>query len=139
PTYRPSLETTLRWQAGQLAADQRALARGVAADRVALDAPRLAALAPADRAAVLEIAHDYLYYQLQSDSQNAPADAAHANAILLDRSRIARPSPFSALPTPHTPPDSGHHTMRIATSAVYEAGDLSLGLRIRQAYHDLLD
>lgn len=139
PLFRPSLQTTLRWQADQLDADQRALARDVAADRVAFDDPRLTQLAPVARAAVLEVAHDYLYYRLQSEPENAPADQAHANAILLARSRIARSSPFGEVPTPSTPPDRGHSTLRVATSAVYEAGDLSLGLRLRPAYHDLLD
>ncbi|WP_353177362.1 DUF4105 domain-containing protein [Salinisphaera sp. T5B8] len=139
PRFRPSLETTLRWQADQLSADQRALARAVAADDVALDGPELAALDPADRAAVFEVAHDYLYYRLQSDPASAPADQAHANAILLARSRIARPSSFAPVPTPETSPDQAHRTLRVAAETVYEADELSLGLRIRPAYHDLLD
>ncbi|WP_353219456.1 DUF4105 domain-containing protein [Salinisphaera sp. S4-8] len=139
PRFRPSLETTLRWQADQLSADQRTLARAVAADDVALDGPELAALDPADRAAVLEVAHDYLYYRLQSDPASAPADQAHANAILLARSRIARPSSFAPVPTPETSPDQAHRTLRVAAETVYEVDELSLGLRIRPAYHDLLD
>jgi len=139
PLFRPSLETTLRWQADQLDADQRSLARELTADEVAFDAPRLTRLAPAERAAVLEVAHDYLYYRLQSEPESAPADQAHANAILLERSRIARPSPFTEVPTPETPPDQGHRTLRLAASTIYEADDLSLGLRLRPAYHDLLD
>ena len=139
PRFRPSLETTLRWQADQLSADQRALARGVAADDVAFDDARLTELEPDAHAAVLEVAHDYLYYRLQSDPANAPADQAHANAILLARSRIARPSSFAPVPAPKTSPDQAHRTLRVAASTVYEAGDLSLGLRIRPAYHDLLD
>ncbi|MES1928971.1 hypothetical protein SADO_06942 [Salinisphaera dokdonensis CL-ES53] len=139
PRYRPSLETTLRWQADQLDVDQRDLARELAADEVAFDDARLTALAPADRAAVLEVAHDYLYYRLQSEPEKAPADQAHANAILLERSRIGQPSPFTEVPTPETPPDQGHRTLRLASSMIYEADDLSLGLRLRPAYHDLLD
>jgi hypothetical protein len=139
PRYRPSLETTLRWQADQLEAGQRDLARELAADEVEFGDPRLKALTPADRAAVLEVAHDYLYYRLQSEPENAPADQAHANAILLERSRIARPSPFTEVPTPATPPDAGHRTLRVAASTIYEGDDLSLALRLRPAYHDLLD
>ena len=85
------------------------------------------------------MAHDYLYYRLQSDPANAPADADHANAILMARSRIARPSSFAPVPAPMTSPDQAHRTLRVATSAIYEGDDLSLGLRIRPAYHDLLD
>ena len=139
PRFRPSLETTLRWQVDQLDAEQRSLARELAADKVAFDDSRLTALPPAERAAVLEVAHDYLYYRLQSEPGNAPAGRAHANAILLERSRIARASPFGDVPTPDAPPDRGHHTLRLATAAVYEGDDLSLGLRLRPAYHDLLD
>ncbi len=139
PTFRPSLETTLRWQAQQLPPEQRDLAVAVAADDVPLDSQSLASLAPADRAAVLEVGHDYLYYQLQSEPETAAADQAHANAILLARSRIARPSPFAAVPAPATPPDQGHKTTRLNMSAIYEDDDFSLGLRIRPAYHDLLD
>jgi len=139
PTFRPSLETTLRWQADQLTPEQLDLAVAVAADAVPLDSPRLAALAPADRAAVLEVGHDYLYYQLQSANESAEADQAHANAILLARSRVARPSPFASVPAPATPPDQGHRTTRLNVSAIYADDDFSLGLRIRPAYHDLLD
>lgn len=139
PRYRPSLETTLRWQADQLTAVQRELAIAVAAGRAPLDGSRLQALPEREQAAVLEVAHDYLYYQLQSDNAEAEAGPEHANAILLARSRIAQPSPFARVPAPETPPDQGHRTLRLASSAVYEAGDLSLGLRLRPAYHDLLD
>jgi len=139
PRYRPSLETTLRWQADQLSAEQRDLAIAVAADRVPLDGARLQALTARERAAVLEVAHDYLYYRLQSDNAEAESDRAHANAILLARSRIPQPSSFTGVPAPETPPDQGHRTLRLAGSAVYEADDLSLGLRLRPAYHDLLD
>ncbi|MES1924527.1 DUF4105 domain-containing protein [Salinisphaera sp. T31B1] len=139
PAFRPSLETTLRWQAGQLTPEQRDLATGIAADRVPLDAPAVVSLPADDRAAVLEVAHDYLYYQLQSEHERPEADQAHANAILLARSRIPHPSPFAPVPAPATPPDRGHKTTRLAASTIYEQGDLSLGLRIRPAYHDLLD
>lgn len=139
PRYRPSLETTLRWQADQLAPDQRALATAVAADKIPLDDARLTSLPAADHAAVLEVAHDYLYYRLQSEPARAPAGPDHANAILLARSRIPRPSSFADVPTPATPPDRGHRSLRVASSVVYEGGDLSLGLRVRPAYHDLLD
>ncbi|MES1948041.1 hypothetical protein C84B14_11844 [Salinisphaera sp. C84B14] len=139
PRFRPSLETTLRWQADQLSAEQRTLAREIAADRVAFDDSRLTGLSPDAQAEVLEVAHDYLYYRLQSDPANAPADTEHANAILMARSRIARPSSFAPVPAPATSPDQAHRTLRVATAAIYEGDDLSLGLRIRPAYHDLLD
>ncbi|GAB3674456.1 Lnb N-terminal periplasmic domain-containing protein [Salinisphaera aquimarina] len=147
PTFRPSLETQLRWQADQLTPEQRALATGIAADEIALDDGRVTRLDATDHAAVLEVAHDYLYYQLQSgearerdDQRAARAQRqAHANAILLARSRIPRPSPFARVPAPKTTPDEGHRTLRVQASTVYEADDVSLGFRIRPAYHDLLD
>ena len=139
PGYRPSLETTIRWEAGQLDPADRELALDVAAARVPLEGEALSELAPDVRAGVLEVAHDYLYYRLQSDAEAVEADSDHADAILLARSQIRQPSPFTPVPAPRTPPDRGHESLRMAAAAVYEGDDLSFGLRIRPAYHDLLD
>lgn len=137
--YRPSLQTRLRWRAQQLGADRRDLVLALAEGRVAPGAPRLAALPARTRARLLQVAHGYLYYQLQQDSVDRGQALPRARAILLARSRIDTRAAFAPVPVPETPPDKGHKTLRIGLGGVWEAGVFSLGLRIRPAYHDLLD
>jgi hypothetical protein len=157
--YRPSMQTSLHWEASQLTHAQLSLAQAVANRRLPLNAPRLAALDGADHAGVLEVAYDELRYRLQAKGAQAgdvdedldnngdpvaatPADTAterFANRILLARSRIPRRSPFSPVPAPRTSPEDGHRSLRINASGIYADGNFSLGVRIRPAYHDLLD
>lgn len=157
--YRPSMETSLRWEAKQLTGAQLSLADDIARQRVPLDGPALVALDEADQAGVLEVAYDELRYRLQADSADAsdadeeqggdakpaqltPAQAAReqfANRILLARSRVRRRSPFGGVPRPQTSPEQGHRSLRVNVSGIQADANFSLGVRIRPAYHDLLD
>lgn len=137
--YRPALATRLRWHADLLTRPRRALALAVAAGRVAPDARRLHTLEPRARARVLEVAHDYLYYRQQAAAVPAQAVAQRIQRILLARSHITVDSGFPPVPEPSLSPAQGHGTLRLAAGGVWEDGQFSLGLRLRPAYHDLLD
>ncbi|MES1937884.1 Lnb N-terminal periplasmic domain-containing protein [Salinisphaera hydrothermalis] len=141
--YRPSMETTLRWETRQLSPAEQTLARKVSRHELAPDAPALNALPAKRRAAVLEVAYDALNYQLSSKEVKAavPGQAGrdYANHILAVRASIPRRSPFGRVPTPKTSPEDGHRSLRVNVSGVYADDDFSLGFRIRPAYHDLLD
>lgn len=141
--YRPSMETTLRWETEQLSPAEQRLARKVSRHELAPDAPAIQALDSERRAAVLEVAYDALDYQLSAEEVDAPvsgrAGRDYANHILAVRASIARRSPFSDVPTPKTSPEDGHRSLRVNASGVYADDSYSIGFRIRPAYHDLLD
>lgn len=137
--YRPSMQTELRRHASQLDTDERQLALAVARGQVAPDSSRLAVLPASTRAGVLEVAHDYLYYRFQQGSVNRDRGLPRARAILLARSTIHDKADFAPIPVPDTPPDKGHKTLRLAFDGSWRDDVFSFGLRLRPAYHDLLD
>lgn len=136
--YRPALATRLKRHVALLTESQRALALAVTAGRVRADAPIVQTLPARVRARVLAVAHDYLYYQQQAGRISGKT-AARAEQILLARSRIPLDSQFPPVPQPTVSPAEGHGTLRLAVGGVWERGLFSLGLRVRPAYHDLLD
>lgn len=137
--YRPSLQTELRWRSRQLNTANRHLALALAEGRVAPDSSQLTMLSARIQARVLQVAHDYLYYRFQQGGVDREQGLPRSRAILLARSRIGVSADFAPVLIPNTPPDKGHKTLRIGVAGVWEGGEFSLGLRIRPAYHDLLD
>lgn len=138
--YRPSRRTVLKSESTQITRAQRDLALKLADGR--LDPGRLAALEPdpAARAQTLDVAHDLVAYRFVSGKIKREPAVARARKLLIARSRIdVVQRVFEPPPRPETPPDKGHATARLAVGPVLEDGDASLGLRIRPAYHDLLD
>lgn len=139
PDYRPSLATVLDRHAESLPESQLDLALAVADGREPPDGDALANLPPRARARVLEVAHDHLYYRYQTGAVPRQSGVARARQILLARSRVATDADFPPVAEPATPPEAGHDTLRVAAGPVWEGDDAGIGLRLRPAYHDLLD
>ncbi|WP_353251824.1 DUF4105 domain-containing protein [Salinisphaera sp. PC39] len=138
PAYRPALATVLRAEAARLDAPRRTLARSVAAGRAAPDGDAVAALPRETAARVLEVAHDLLYYRLQTGGAAAAA-RPRLEAILEARSRLGGRSGVSSPPPPGPGPHAGHPTARVAFGGVWTDDGFRLGARLRPGYHDLLD
>ncbi len=134
--YRPASTTLIHARAGHLEKRSALLARDVATQRAPLDDPRLAQLAPQDRAAVLELAYEYANYRRASQ---ATQDNGFARALLLARSRIDAPNAAPAIPVPAVRPDAGHKTSWLALGAGVRDGEAYEELHYRPTYHDLLD
>lgn len=132
PEFRPALATELKARADAVgAAGQRradALARGEATP------------AAAEGAAVLALAEALLQYRL-AGSAVRPEDA-RPRALSLLRARAATGVRGDALqvPVPAVEPTAGHATARgaLGLRGGRDAGE-QLTLRLRPAYHDLLD
>lgn len=139
PDYRPALATTLRAEAGTLSPAELELALAVATGEAAPDGDRLAALAERDAARVLEVAHDHLYYRRQTGAETAEEAGPRLRSILLARSRIGTGAEFPPAPRPEAAPHAAHPTLRFAAGGVWEDDRFTLRLRLRPAYHDLLD
>lgn len=131
PVYRPALAT-------RLAAERRAmpptdveqidqLARG----EVANDDPQITKLPERQQARLLQAAQDLAYYRKQIDN------AESAVNLLQRRSQL--PSVQQAQVAEPAGPLEGHETARLSLAVATEGGKTGLNLRIRPAYHDLMD
>lgn len=132
-TYRPAAER-------RLLQDSRHNPREVNAAALALatDPGRNTGLAPAVEVTALETAYDYLYYQFLSGQQD---DRTRTDLRRLLVRRAALPEQGERTPPaqPAVDPAAGHPTARLALAAGEARDAAYLGLRLRPAYHDLLD
>ena len=138
-SYRPSRATVLRNDLGQVDARQRRAALQIAAGKAA-PAKAVRALSGARRRAqTLEVAHDAVAYRFAAGQLARSQAVKRARRILLARSRISATRVFTPPPRPRVNPAQGHGTARIAAGLNWAHGRPSLSLRLRPAYHDLLD
>lgn len=137
--FRPALRTELEHQADALTPEQREIALAVSTGALTPQSDELLALPERERARVLEVAHDLIYYRFQTGEDVRDDALPRSRAVLLARSGIPQSSSFAPVPVPDTPPDEGHSTLRSSAAAVWEDDEFSIGLRIRPAYHDVLD
>ncbi|HEX4869403.1 MAG TPA: DUF4105 domain-containing protein [Moraxellaceae bacterium] len=124
----------------RLLQDARDNAPGVnrAARRLADDPAAPTALPPADEAAALEAAYDYRYYQFVAGDQDADA-RSDLRQLLVRRAALDVPAQRTPPAPPAVDPAGGHPTARIALAAGNARDAAYLALRLRPAYHDLLD
>ncbi len=100
--FRPSSRTVIEHRLGQLGAGERTLVDDLANGRRPLDDPAVEALAPARRAAVLELAAEFVSYQMRTGERSRDEAAPLALQLLAARSRIAAvPAPARCPSRPH--------------------------------------
>lgn len=139
-SYRPSRHTQVVHEYHQLSAPARRAARAVAVGRLNPQAPTMAKLSPLARARALEVAYTLEQYHFFAGQLPRRQAVRRARRILLARSRVPVTAPlFTAPPRPAVAPDEGHATARLAAGLEFEQGREDLFLRLRPAYHDLLD
>ncbi len=132
-TYRPAAERQLLMAARHFPAR---------VNRTAIDltsSPDLdTGLSEPDQAAALETAFDYSYYQFMAGKQTP--DHTRTMRSLLAR-RAAMPTPEQRLkpPRPAVDPANGHPTARLGLAVGHARDAGYLAVRLRPAYHDLLD
>lgn len=131
--YRPSAQQRLL---------QSAHDNAPRVNRQALDLARSAQTPPLpdarEEAAALEAAYDFRYYQFLAGDQT-PEARQDLRQLLHRRAAIDLPDQRHP-PTPPTgDPISGHPTARLALAAGHERDTSYAALRLRPAYHDLLD
>jgi hypothetical protein len=137
--FRPSSQTLIEHRLGMLDSGEGALVDDLANRRRPLDDPALEALAPARRAAVLELAADFVTYQMQTGGRTRDEAAPLALQLLAARSKIAAGVDLAPVPEPATRPDQGHGSARLAAGVGARDGRFFQFLQARPAYHDLLD
>lgn len=139
-SYRPSRRTEAVHEYRELPAPARSAARAVASGELGPQAPAVEKLSPRARAQALEVAYILEQYHYVAGQLPRSQAVRRARGILLARSEVPASGPlFTAPQRPAVAPDEGHGTARIATGLEVEQGREDLFLRLRPAYHDLLD
>ena len=137
--YRPAQSTILRHRQRQLPPERIRLAKAIALAPAEDGEQGLATLSTEEQARVIEVASEYLDYERRRERVPLGDDAERrAQQLLLARSRlnVANAEPP---PVPAVRPDQGHGSARVALALGRENGHAYQELRLRPAYHDLLD
>lgn len=131
--YRPSAERRLLQDARD-----NSTAVNAAARLLSRQPDAAVALPPADEAAALEAAYDLRYYRFLSGEQDDGMRAG-LRQLLVRRAALDVPTQRQPPPQPSVDPTGGHPTARLALAAGAARDASYLALRLRPAYHDLLD
>lgn len=131
--YRPAAERRLLQDARQNPprVNRAALA-------LARDPDRVTGLDEAEEATALETAYDYRYYRFLAGEQDTGA-RSELRRLLLRRAANPSPGQRSVPPPPPVDPAQGHPTARLGLGAGHARDAAYATLRLRPAYHDLLD
>ena len=138
--YRPARATQIRHRLQHLPTAERALAKDLAERRARVDDARLVQLAPATKAAVLELAHEYAaYLRVSGRAGDVIESTRQSRELLLARSRVDAQAELPPVTPPAVRPDQGHATARVALGLGRDDGRNFAELQVRPTYHDLLD
>lgn len=92
------------------------------------------------RAAILELAYEWLNFELYDQALDRDSTAKRLTQLLLQRSKLTVASPFSPVATPSVSPEQGHASARIGMGLQSEQHTADkITLEWRPAYHDVLD
>lgn len=136
-SFRPALSTQLTHHRSLLDRDEDAWLFRVLRDPAVLDAAPFEALPEARRAAVIDVAAEYLAYQKVDDPDRIDRYNAQQRQLLVERAALRVTSDQSPPPAP-PPPERGHDTTRIGVGGGRAAGEWFGQLALRPALHDLL-
>ena len=135
--YRPSKATRIATLAERMSPDETGLALELLADRLPVAALENKGLATDQRRRILDVAietTEFRYYRRELDQT---AYQQRSLELLSARSRLGLP----ADPDPADPgrPDRGHGSNRLAFGVGWRSDDWYQEVRVRPAYHNLLD
>lgn len=132
--FRPSRSTVLKTRIAGMDAGQIERALALARIGTPPDPPIMASVPAAE----LDLAYDYLDYRRERGDLQGPEVAQRLRALLSARSKLDEPGELS-IPTPAVRPEQGHRSGRIGLTLGRLEGHAFQELRLRPAYHDLLD
>ncbi|MPZ76088.1 MAG: DUF4105 domain-containing protein [Deltaproteobacteria bacterium] len=136
--FRPSRSTRIRRGREALSTEEQTWLSKMIAEPSLSQSQEFARLPPQRRAAVLEVASDYLLYKAATEKDSAPFVLLN-KTILLARSKLKVAStPFKITPVTGAP-DQGHKTMRAGLGFGWREGEFFNEANFRLAFHDLLD
>lgn len=136
PNYRPAFGTKLFHYSQQLSDPElkaaRSLMEGGELDESAYTIQQ--------KAAILEMAYEWLNFEFYDLGLDRDIVAPRTNRLLMARSKIKLPSPFTQPLKPSISPEQGHGSSRFGVSiADTDRDQVRYSISYRLAYHDLLD
>jgi hypothetical protein len=138
--YYPSNYRRIIARRKTLSETENRLALAVYKDGVEFHDDALADLELERRAAILDMAYDYLRYQKTSEGEKLSPDLSDQEQdLLMQRSRLKVTSHESRVPAPEVSPDRGHDTARARFGLGYDKNGSFINLGWRAAYHDWMD
>lgn len=136
--YRPARGTVLRHWVRHAPASVVDAADGLSAGRIAPADLKTRLPAEADRAQALEMGYELLDYRRLRGEITGPAVPSRVRELLAARAKVDGP-PAPEPPRPAVRPDEGHGSLRLSLGGGTQAGDGFQEVRLRMAYHDLMD
>lgn len=137
--YRPAAGTRLAHQASLLSDTEQTTALALADSTLPIDGLINQDRSEAAKADILLLAHDYLRYEFLADRREKKPASQLSRQLLTARSTMSTDRPPLPVPTPTTRPEQGHATGMVQLGLGSEDAHDFLKLRLRPAYHDLLD
>ena len=139
-TYRPSRSTVIKRKREVLPASERDLAHRVTQDIGELTSPAFVQLTPAKQAFVLDLASDYLRYQIETTRKDPKPELKERNrAVLTARSQLRIPSEEFTVRPFAKQPELGHKMLQASLGGGWRNNDTFEEATFRGGYHDLLD
>lgn len=137
--YRPASATVIARRVGVMTEAERRLTKELSLRRLGAADAKLGTLPRERAAAVLEASYEYVNYRRVTGRKDVADPAELARELLLARNRLEVPRQAPPLDDAADRPELGHASSRIAAGIGRRANRDFGELRVRAAYHDVLD
>ncbi len=137
--YRPSRRTVLAYRMSRLNHTQRVTVERLAEGVMKPGQLAQQRLSVAQRANLLEIAYELLNYKIVSRQTDKSQLDTIGYQLLAERSTLDYRADDDTVPEPAVRPDQGHRSARLALGYGRMDGHWYQAIKLRPAYHDLLD
>lgn len=139
-SYRPSRTTKIKHLASSLSVQEQEKALALADGELGEDPFSGTDLSEQERRTTCELAGEYLQYLYAKRRVPEKSYQERFLQILQTRSTLGISAHNDLFPVPEPlQPDKGHHSNRLALGAGVKGGDAFTEIRIRPAYHHLMD
>ena len=138
-TFRPARATQIRRGREALSGDEQAWLSRIVRDPNEARGDSFTSLPAQRQALVLDVASDYLLYQIATGDNDTAVYRERNKAVLVARSQLKIPSVPVAIKPIAGPPEQGHDIRRVGLGTGWREGEFFNELNFRLAYHDLLD
>jgi hypothetical protein len=138
-TFRPSRATQVRRGREALSIAERAWLARIVDDPALAQSESFTGLPPQRQASVLDVASDFLLYQVATKRSDTTVYQERNKQVLVARSKLRVPPVAAALEPFTGPPEHGHNIMRAGLGVGWREGEVFSEFNFRLAFHDLLD
>ena len=137
-TFRPSLVTKLEERIASTSQKNRDLAKKLAEGTISSEDTAFSNEPEGDRVQAIDLAYEYLNFKVISGKDRENQLQQRAYQLLRNRSTLPPSLPVENK-VPEIRPDQGHETARLGLASGRQDGKWFYDLRVRPAYHDILD